>query len=92
MIPGDGHPMLSIRGLRHTFHLRGRARGEVQALRGVDLDLFPGECLALVGESGSGKTTLARAILRLIRPVGGTILYMASGRRPRWSSRIPSAP
>jgi len=70
-------PLLSVRELRHTFQLRG-AMGEgreVQALRGIHLDIHPGECLALVGESGSGKTTLARAILRLIQPSAGAVFY-----------------
>lgn len=76
MSPASGNPLVSIRGLRHTFQIRDRGGGaEVQALRGVDLDLFPGECLALVGESGSGKTTLARAILRLIQPTAGKVLF-----------------
>ena len=47
----------------------------MQALRGVSLDLHRGECLAVVGESGSGKTTLARAILLLIRPIGGRVVF-----------------
>jgi len=70
-------PMVSVRGLRRSFRTRGAGGRvvEIQALRGVDLDLFPGECLALVGESGSGKTTLARIILDLIEPSEGNVLF-----------------
>jgi oligopeptide transport system ATP-binding protein len=71
--------LLSVRELTHRFApARGLGRGRalpVQALRGVSLDLWKGECLAVVGESGSGKTTLARAILSLIRPTGGKVLF-----------------
>jgi oligopeptide/dipeptide ABC transporter ATP-binding protein len=70
-------PILVVRGLSHEFPVRagGGGKSRIQALRGVDLDLFQGECLALVGESGSGKTTLARALLRLISPSGGSVLF-----------------
>jgi ABC-type glutathione transport system ATPase component len=47
----------------------------VNAVRNVDLDVFEGELIALVGESGSGKSTLGRAIVRLVRPVAGRILF-----------------
>jgi ABC-type glutathione transport system ATPase component len=57
---------LQVRGLRKRF-------GSVDAVRGVDLDLRPGETLALVGESGSGKSTIARLVLQLIAPDSGSI-------------------
>jgi oligopeptide transport system ATP-binding protein len=61
-------PLLRIRDLQVKF-------GPVRAVDGVSLDIHPGETLGLVGESGCGKTTLGRAILRLVRPVGGEVRY-----------------
>ena len=52
--------MLSIKNLKVSF-------GKTQILRGVDLYLERGDCLALVGESGAGKTTLGMAIMGLAR-------------------------
>lgn len=52
----------------------GRARrGPKEVLRGVDLQVYPGETLAIVGATGSGKTTLASLVPRLIDPTGGRI-------------------
>ncbi|MEE9236883.1 MAG: ABC transporter ATP-binding protein [Thermoplasmata archaeon] len=45
----------------------------MQALRGIDLELYAGEMVGLLGENGSGKTTLARLIVGLIRPSKGRI-------------------
>jgi oligopeptide transport system ATP-binding protein len=75
--------ILATRQLTVTYEHRGglhlRSRGHtVQALRGVDLDIFLGETLALVGESGSGKSTLARALVRSIRPSSGRLLFKGS--------------
>jgi peptide/nickel transport system ATP-binding protein len=60
-------PLLAISGLHVEFRSEG---GTVQALRGIDMEIFPGETVAVVGESGSGKSTLGLALLRLIPPPG----------------------
>jgi oligopeptide/dipeptide ABC transporter ATP-binding protein len=76
-------PVLELRGLRVSFAgriglvsgLLGRKGNEARAVDGVDLDLRRGEVLALAGESGCGKTTTARALMGLVRPDGGHILF-----------------
>jgi ABC-type dipeptide/oligopeptide/nickel transport system ATPase component len=45
-------PLLRIRGLETCFTTQ---LGQIRAVDGVDLDVYPGECLGVVGESGSGK-------------------------------------
>lgn len=71
-------PILQVRHLKKHFKARGTWLGRpslARAVDEVDLDLYPGETLGLVGESGSGKSTTGRAILRLIEPTGGSIVY-----------------
>jgi len=58
-------PLLCVRGL--TVRFDGHD-GPLDAVRGVDLDIAPGEVLALVGESGSGKSAFARALLHMNHP------------------------
>ena len=59
-------PMLSARGLTLNF-------GAIPALVDVDMDLWPGEILAIVGESGSGKTTLLNVLSGHLRPDAGIV-------------------
>ncbi|QXI08703.1 ABC transporter ATP-binding protein [Pseudomonas tensinigenes] len=64
--------LIEIRDLRVAFN--GQA-----VVHGIDLDIRPGECLALVGESGSGKSVTAHSILQLLDPaisrIDGSIRY-----------------
>src|SRR5262249_48701458 len=55
--------------------LLSRVRAFVKAVEDVSFTIEPRETLGLVGESGCGKTTLGRAIVRLIRPTAGQILF-----------------
>lgn len=69
-------PIVRLRGVTKVFDMGEAA---VRALQGVDLDILPGEAVAVMGPSGSGKTTLMDIIGCLSRPTAGT--YEFEGRR-----------
>jgi len=77
--PGDPATLLKVADLKVHFPIRRgllrRAVGYVRAVDGVSLELKTGRTLALVGESGSGKTTTGKAILQLIPPSGGSVVF-----------------
>jgi branched-chain amino acid transport system ATP-binding protein len=74
----SGTPLLDVRDL--VVH-----HGQLQALAGISLTVYPGEVYALIGANGAGKSTLLRTIAGLHHPTSGTISYASkdvTGLRP----------
>ncbi|MGI3775848.1 MAG: ABC transporter ATP-binding protein, partial [Janthinobacterium lividum] len=91
-----GQPILRVVDVAKTYHVRSRgqlfARQDVQAVRGVSFDVFPGDNFGLVGESGCGKSTLSRLLSWVEEPDAGSILFegrdiAAMDRRERLAMR-----
>jgi ABC-2 type transport system ATP-binding protein len=61
--------VIEARGLARTFRTRA---GEVEAVRGIDLDVSPGEIVGFLGPNGAGKTTTLRMLTTLIAPTAGS--------------------
>lgn len=61
-------PILSLRNINKSF-------GAVHVLRGVDLDIYPGQVTALVGDNGAGKSTLIKCIAGIYTPESGEYLF-----------------
>lgn len=70
--PASG-AQFSLRNLAVSY--RDRKGGEVRALAGATLDVFPGEFVAIIGPSGAGKSTLLRAMNRTVAPSGGRVFF-----------------
>ena len=64
-------PIITARGVRKSFPL-GRS-DSIEILHGIDLDIYPGEFVAIVGASGSGKSTLLYALSGIDLPTSGTV-------------------
>lgn len=74
-----GTTLVDVKGLKVHFPIKGgilnRTVANVKAVDGVDMFIRRGETLGLVGESGCGKSTTGRAILQLIKPTAGSVLF-----------------
>lgn len=67
--PSQAHALFSVRDLSYMYPNR------IDALSGIDLDIYPGESIALVGQNGSGKTTLIKLLSGLLMPKRGMVRY-----------------
>src|SRR5918992_1152091 len=62
----EANPVVDLREIHKSF-------GDHEVLKGVDLDVAPGECVVIFGRSGSGKSTLLRCINFLEEPTSGSV-------------------
>ena len=96
-------PLLEVRDLAVRFQLPrpggllGSGHDELRAVDGVSLSVGRGETLGLVGESGCGKSTAGRAVLQLLRPSAGSVIFdgqpiqdwwVRKGRGWAWDARL----
>jgi putative ABC transport system ATP-binding protein len=84
-------PLISLKGVVKSYR---RGRQTVEVLHNLDLEVQPGEFLALMGPSGSGKTTLLNLIGGLDRPTDGEVVVagehideLSGGELAKWRSR-----
>ncbi|MCP8896543.1 sugar ABC transporter ATP-binding protein [Shinella daejeonensis] len=68
-------PILSLRGIQKSY-------GPIKVLHGVDLDIYPGEVVALLGENGAGKSTLSNIISGTVQPSAGGMTWLGKPYAP----------
>ena len=79
-------PSVRFRGVNKSF-------GRAGVLRGIDLDVRPGECVGLAGVNGAGKTTLIKCLLDFCDLDSGVIeIHGTAHRRPRARARLAFLP
>jgi len=75
-------PLVIVEGLKKYFPVKSgllqRTRSWLRAVDDISFDIHRGETLGLVGESGCGKTTAGKAMINLVRPTGGRVLFDVS--------------
>ena len=87
MRPPTQTPVIEVEGLHRSF-------GSVHALKGIDLEVDPGEVHGLLGPNGAGKTTLMRILSGLVDPSSGSayVLDRRAGRSPELRALIGMVP
>ncbi len=73
----EGNSVIEINNLSHTY------RGDVKALKGIDLQIKEGEFIGIIGQNGAGKTTLARHINGLLRPTDGKVIVLGEDTKEK---------
>ncbi|WEX78940.1 sugar ABC transporter ATP-binding protein [Sinorhizobium numidicum] len=68
-------PILSLRGIQKSY-------GPIKVLHGVDLDIYPGEVVALLGENGAGKSTLSNIVSGTVQPSAGDMTWLGKTYAP----------
>lgn len=83
--------LITLRGVTKSY---ATPAGEFQALKSIDLEIAPGEFVAVIGKSGSGKSTLSNMITGIDRPSAGEVLVagtpvhkLSEGRIAEWRGR-----
>ena len=75
-------PIIKVRNLWHQY------KGGIVAVKNVNLDVYPGEFLAIIGQNGSGKTTLVKHFNGLLKPTKGFVLVKGYDTRPMHVSEL----
>jgi ribose transport system ATP-binding protein len=68
-------PIMSLRDIRKSY-------GSIEVLHGIDLDIYPGEVVALLGENGAGKSTLSNVISGTVQPSTGEMKWLGAAYAP----------
>ncbi len=86
-----GEPLITLRDLRKAYRTHA---GDFFALKGIDLEIWPGEFVALLGRSGAGKSTLINMLTGIDRPTAGEIWIegkaihrLSEGKLTQWRGR-----